>query len=166
MGFFYICKMASLYWITAKVWMSEHPSPLCTYPQEVSWGCVSSYPAGHECHGGPDSGEPSSTAATNKRIDRKWTNTTYIYVISYSVIVSFSIQLFKFRIKIVLNKMSDTELSDSSWVLLHKSHNATVPYPTMHHFVTEMCTSVHISVTKWCIVGYLSSCIVEFGRWV
>ena len=24
----------------------------------------------------------------------------------------------------------------------------------MHHFVTEMCTHVRISVTKWCIVGY------------
>ena len=24
----------------------------------------------------------------------------------------------------------------------------------MHHFVTQMCTNVHISVTKWCIVGY------------
>ena len=39
--------------------------------------------------------------------------------------------------------------------LLHNSHNAPVPYPTMHFFVTEMCTGVHISVTKWCIVGYL-----------
>ena len=38
----------------------------------------------------------------------------------------------------------------------HKSHNAPVPNPTMHHFVTEMCTPVHISVTKWYIVGYLS----------
>ena len=38
----------------------------------------------------------------------------------------------------------------------HKSQNASVPYPTMQHFVTEMCTCVHISVTKWCIVGYLS----------
>ena len=27
-------------------------------------------------------------------------------------------------------------------------------YPTLHHFVTEMCTHVHISVTKWCIVRY------------
>ena len=36
----------------------------------------------------------------------------------------------------------------------HKSQNASVPYPTMHHFVAEMCTCVHISVTKWCIVGY------------
>ena len=42
---------------------------------------------------------------------------------------------------------------------LHKSHNAPVPYPTMHHFVTEMCTQVHICVTKWCIVGYLSDAL-------
>ena len=30
----------------------------------------------------------------------------------------------------------------------HKSHNALGIYPTMHQFVTEMCTHVHISVTK------------------
>ena len=36
----------------------------------------------------------------------------------------------------------------------HKSHNASHKYPIMHHFVTEMCTHVHISVTKCCIVGY------------
>ena len=29
--------------------------------------------------------------------------------------------------------------------------------PTNQHFVTEMWTCVHISVTNWCIVGYLSS---------
>ena len=34
----------------------------------------------------------------------------------------------------------------------HKSRNVS-KHPTMHHFVTEMCTHVHISVTKWCIVG-------------
>ena len=38
----------------------------------------------------------------------------------------------------------------------HKSHNAQIPYPTMHHFGTEMCTCVHISVTKWCIGRYSS----------
>ena len=27
-------------------------------------------------------------------------------------------------------------------------------YSAMHYFVTEMCTHVHISVIKWCIVGY------------
>ena len=36
----------------------------------------------------------------------------------------------------------------------HKSHNASDKYPTMQHFVTEMCTHVHISVTKCCIMGY------------
>ena len=30
----------------------------------------------------------------------------------------------------------------------HKSHNAFGHYPTMHHSVTEMCTHMHISVTK------------------
>ena len=43
--------------------------------------------------------------------------------------------------------------------LLHKSHNAPVPYPTMHHFVTEICTCVQISVAKWCIVGNLSNAL-------
>ena len=38
-------------------------------------------------------------------------------------------------------------------------HNAPIPYPTMHHFVTEMCTHVHFSVTKWCIVVYLSDAL-------
>ena len=37
--------------------------------------------------------------------------------------------------------------------LSKKSHNALDKYPMMHYFVTEMCTHVHISVTKWCIVG-------------
>ena len=46
-----------------------------------------------------------------------------------------------------------------SELMSHKSHTAPVPYPTMHHFVTEMCTCVHISVTKWCIVGYLSDAL-------
>ena len=41
----------------------------------------------------------------------------------------------------------------------HKSHNASDEYPTMHHFVTEMCTRVHISVTKWCIVGYWTNAL-------
>ena len=36
----------------------------------------------------------------------------------------------------------------------HKSHNSLGQYPTMHLFVTEMCTHVHIPVTKWCIVRY------------
>ena len=42
----------------------------------------------------------------------------------------------------------------------HKSHNALGKYPTMHHFVSEMCIYVHISVTKWCIVRMV---LVHFG---
>ena len=40
-----------------------------------------------------------------------------------------------------------------------KSHNALDWYPTMHHFVTEMCTFMHISVAKLCIVGYRTSAL-------
>ena len=36
----------------------------------------------------------------------------------------------------------------------HKSHNAFDKYPTLHHFVTEMCKHVHISIKKWCFVRY------------
>ena len=43
--------------------------------------------------------------------------------------------------------------------LLHKSYNAPVTYPTVHYFVTEMCTCVHISVTKWYIVLYVSDAL-------
>ena len=43
--------------------------------------------------------------------------------------------------------------------MLHKYHNAPVPYPTMHHFATEMYTRVHISATKWRIAGYLSNAL-------
>ena len=37
----------------------------------------------------------------------------------------------------------------------HKSHKALDKYLTKHHFVTEMCTPVHISVTKCCIGGFV-----------
>ena len=60
--------------------------------------------------------------------------------------------------------------------ILHKFHNAPLPYLTMHHSVTEMCTCVHISVikccnyvhisdTKWCIAGYLSDTLWDLWDW-
>ena len=52
--------------------------------------------------------------------------------------------------------------------LLHKSHNAPVPYPTTYHFVqfiTDLCTPVHISVTKCCIVRYLSNVLWDLWDW-
>ena len=41
--------------------------------------------------------------------------------------------------------------------LLHKSHIAPVPYLTMHHFVTEMCTFLLWSDALWDI------CLMHFG---
>ena len=41
----------------------------------------------------------------------------------------------------------------------HKSHDASCRNPMMHHFVTEICTHMHIAVTKWCIVGYGTSAL-------
>ena len=39
------------------------------------------------------------------------------------------------------------------------THNSPASYSTRHQFVTEMCTYVHISATKWYIVGYLSDAL-------
>ena len=36
----------------------------------------------------------------------------------------------------------------------HESHNALDIYPTMHHFVTEMCTFLLQNCALWPIVGY------------
>ena len=55
--------------------------------------------------------------------------------------------------------------------MLHKSYIAPICYPPMHHFVTEMCTHVHISVKNgalWdicpmhygiCEMGLLYDCL-------
>ena len=44
--------------------------------------------------------------------------------------------------------------------VLHKFHTAPVPYPTMYH-LQQKCARMLISVTKWCIVGYLSDVLWE-----
>ena len=44
-------------------------------------------------------------------------------------------------------------------VVQRKPSVDTVIFPTMHHYVTEMCTWVHISVTKWWIAGYLTNAL-------
>ena len=45
--------------------------------------------------------------------------------------------------------------------MLHKSHNELKKYPTMPRFVTEMCTRVHVSITKWHIVGYKTGALLD-----
>ena len=43
----------------------------------------------------------------------------------------------------------------------HKTYNAFHKYPIMHHFVIGMCTHVHISATKWCIVGHGTGALLD-----
>ena len=52
-----------------------------------------------------------------------------------------------------------------SWpiALSNKFHNALVSYPTMHYFVTVMCTCVNISVTNGALWDI---CPMGFVRWV
>ena len=44
--------------------------------------------------------------------------------------------------------------------LIHKSHDAPAPYPTMNHFVTEMCMLLNGALWDF------AHCIVGFVRWV
>ena len=43
------------------------------------------------------------------------------------------------------------------WNVLQKSHDAPVTYPTIYHFVTEMCTCVYICLMDWgiCEMGQI-----------
>ena len=43
----------------------------------------------------------------------------------------------------------------------HKYCNVAVPYPTLYHFATDICTYVHISIKKLCNVGHLSNTLWE-----
>ena len=64
----------------------------------------------------------------------------------------------------------------------HKSHNASDKYPTMHHFVTEMCTHVctfllqndalwdmalvHCGIWNWCIVNMVYWSFIHGSSWL
>ena len=55
--------------------------------------------------------------------------------------------------------------------LSHKSHNVPVPYPTIHHFVTEcapVCTfllkMVHCEIFVWCMVGFMKWVYSHLGQ--
>ena len=67
---------------------------------------------------------------------------------------------------------ASTTLSKSTWIdLLRESSSAPVPYLTVHHFVTEMCTCMLISGTKialWCISlmhGGICEMSVSYFNW-
>ena len=55
--------------------------------------------------------------------------------------------------------------NDAKFDPSHKYRNALDKYLIMHHFVTEMCTHVHISVTIWCIMGYGTGALWDLWDW-
>ena len=66
--------------------------------------------------------------------------------VSISMVEVFSIQ------DLYMPKNSDFLTKTTFWLInrhIAQTLNAPNPYPTMHHFVTELSW-------KWCIVGYLS----------
>ena len=66
---------------------------------------------------------------------------------------SNELQWFHYRIgyqKISTNNSDD----DTPYRFISQTHNALDKRHTIHDFVTEMCTRVHISATKWRIVGH------------
>ena len=58
-----------------------------------------------------------------------------------------------------------TTPDNNTWTSEHKSHTAPFPYPTMHHFVTVICTFSHFCY-KMMHFGIFVRCIVGFGRWI
>ena len=77
----------------------------------------------------------------------------YLFYVPFSFIMWSN----KKAIRSDVHTSSVTHAIDQS----HKSLNVPILYPTMHHFVTEMCTCVHISITKWCIVEYWSGALKD-----
>ena len=74
-------------------------------------------------------------------------------------------KMFPFDDVIMILPVLVTHKLHSCWDHLHdaeklycckESHKASVTHPTIHHFITVMFTFVHITVTTWCIKGYLS----------
>ena len=60
----------------------------------------------------------------------------------------------------VLDLIAKNQMLSESIDLLHKSSNAPVPYPTMHQFITEMCTILLQNHALW-VISLVHSGICE-----
>ena len=61
----------------------------------------------------------------------------------------------------MLHRVTALWIISTMWQSSRRSHSAPVSYPTMLHFVIEMCTCVHISLIKWSVVGYLCEALYD-----
>ena len=84
-----------------------------------------------------------------------WQWPTHIFI-KNRTLYSFSFfSVRKVRIDSGFNKWWTREID-----LFQKSHNATASHVTMHHFVSEMCSCVHISVTN---AALWDICLILWG---
>ena len=94
-----------------------------------------------------------------------WNSTQNILLIHWKMMILYNVE----NVRALRFKSSEvflTPLYQQRWIdSSHNSHNALDKYPTMHHFVTEMCTCVHISVTKWSIVGHGTVALWDLWDW-
>ena len=73
-----------------------------------------------------------------------------------------------FHLKAVLSLAESlvTVSDHSSNTATNRSISQCIKYPIMHHFVTEICTHMHISVKKKVHCGIWDWYIVVFVRWI
>ena len=60
-------------------------------------------------------------------------------------------------------KVATTQLPMGEIDQSHKSHNAPVPYPTIHHFVIEMCTFQLQTGALWDILAHFCYKVLHCG---
>ena len=84
-----------------------------------------------------------------------------MYAAKYSVIVALVSGLSPVRRHATWQSNAGLALRVPS----HKSRMTSDKYPTMHNFVTEMCTHVYICVTKFCIVEYGTDAVWDLWDW-
>ena len=61
--------------------------------------------------------------------------------------------------KLILSSMTPYDTTKPWWVMMSHITGISDNYPTMHHFVTEICTDccykmVHCGIWDWCVVVY------------
>ena len=79
-----------------------------------------------------------------------------VHLILLWITIKFLFQCFKSSLSIIfIPTILDVQTKNRCWVYQStcytKPHNAPVPYPTMHQFITEMCTILLQNRALWVI---------------
>ena len=109
--------------------------------------------------------------ATSHNLNQCWPDSLTHICGTRGRLIKHPYKIFLRTLHLPVSKMWQMNLNlQCSCKLFHETKRPVKQIPlctscisTIHHFVTEMCTYVHISVTKWCIVGYLSNALWDFS---